>query len=100
MVTWIEHVLPEVPHKEWWKTFTRAEHRTMKDLVANLIPLSKTMNVRLRNNPYHMKRKVYLKDSAFKSAREFAHDHVAWTPQFLKDRSKQLARWALGRWKY
>jgi hypothetical protein len=100
IVTWIEHVLPESPQKEWWKTFSKNEHRALKDLLANLIPLSKTMNVRLTNKPYHMKRKIYLKDSAFKSAREFANEHNDWTPLLLKERARQLGKWAIERWQY
>lgn len=99
-VPWIEHVLPETPSKIWLKTFTRSQHETMKDLLANLIPLSERMNKSLSNRAYKEKRKKYLKDSMFKSAREFAQRHRQWTPGALEKRSRELSTWASKRWPY
>jgi hypothetical protein len=97
---WIEHVLPEKPVSEWFRNFSKRQHLGMKDLLANLLPLSKKMNVRLKNGAFAKKRKVYTSDSAFKSAREFAREHTSWNPQALEARSKHLAEWAKARWPY
>ena len=48
-IPWIEHVLPEKPHKKWFELFSKDEHEKLKDLVANLIPLSGQMNIELSN---------------------------------------------------
>lgn len=43
-VPWIEHVLPKNPVAEWFKSFTKEQHRDLEDVLGNLIPLSKEMN--------------------------------------------------------
>lgn len=92
---WIEHVLPDSPSSEWFAVFTTDEHQSMKDLLANLLPLSQEMNQTLGNGPYVQKRQIYRDDSGFKSARKFAEDYSAWTPQHLRDRSEALASWVV-----
>lgn len=95
---WVEHVLPDKPVDEWFQAFTRDQHAAMKDLLANLLPLSQEMNQGLGNGPYPSKRRVYREDSGFKSARRFAEDYQSWTPNELEARSLTLAEWAIGRW--
>lgn len=99
-IPWKEHVLPETPVKEWFDHFSPEQHQQMKDLLANLIPLSMEMNIRVRNKPYAEKRSQYAEDSMFKSAREFARTHDAWTPSTLEARANLLAEWAKKRWTY
>jgi hypothetical protein len=97
-IPWIEHVLPESPVKEWFDYFSKEQHAQMKDLLANLIPLSKEMNASLSNKAYQEKRKIYETDSMFKSARQFAQTYSEWTPSALQSRSETLADWAIKRW--
>ena len=94
---WIEHVLPTT-HSHDWSSFTAAEHADYKDLLANLIPLSSTMNTSLGNVGYAAKRLRYQNDSAFKSARKFAEKVEDWTPATLEARSLQLSEWFVNRW--
>ena len=96
---WIEHVLPEKPAEEWLEVFTREQHEQVKDLLANLLPLSREMNQSLSNGPYEKKRPIYQEDSAFKAARRFAEEHAEWNPRELLVRSERLADWAVSRWK-
>jgi hypothetical protein len=97
-IPWIEHILPVEPHEDWWGVFTKAQHEQMKDLLANLIPLSSQMNQSLKNGPYEKKRKKYAEDSMFKSARAVAKKYNKWTPKELNDRAGTLATWAEQRW--
>lgn len=99
-IPWTEHVLPESPAKGWSNIFTKEQHGKMKDLLANLIPLSEEMNRSLSNKPYKDKRANYRSDSMFKSTREFANRRDDWTPTFLEKRSKELSAWAASRWIY
>jgi hypothetical protein len=96
---WIEHVLPEKP-ADGWLAFSKEEHESSKDLLANLLPLTQKMNQELSNGPYDVKRKVYQEDSCFKAARKFADDHEEWTPEALLKRSDRLADWAVARWRF
>jgi hypothetical protein len=97
-IPWIEHVLPAKMSSEWQKVFSVEAHEKQKDLLANLIPLSDKMNIELSNGPYAKKRKSYEADSMFKSSRNFAKDHLAWTPASLQKRGKVLSKWAIERW--
>ena len=97
-ITWTEHVLPEKLSSEWAKDFTKDEHETLKDTLANLIPLTDEMNRGLSNKGYSHKRPKYLKDSSFKSAREFAGTYETWTPSDVAHRAEVLSKWAVKRW--
>jgi len=95
---WIEHVLPTNPDKAWFDEFTPEEHESLKDRLANLLPLSSEMNISVSNNPYDKKRSRYKADSVYKSARQFAEQNESWTPAALIERGRVLADWAGKRW--
>jgi len=97
---WIEHVLPVSPSSEWLGIFTEDQHLEMKDLLANLLPLSHEMNQSLGNRPYAEKKGAYAEDSGYKAARRFAADVSEWTPDALRARSAMLGRWILEHWPY
>lgn len=100
-IPWIEHVLPDKPAKKWFEVFTEEQHANMKDRLANLIPLTEEMNRTISNNPYsEFKREKYLRDSMFKSARDFANRFSEWRPQDIDNRGEELANWATKRWPY
>ena len=61
---WIEHILPEKP-RDGWEMFSKEQHESNKDLLANLLPLTQKMNQELSNGPYSLKRKTYQEDSCF-----------------------------------
>jgi len=94
---WIEHVLPQNPGGGW-EAFSDTERSEMRDLLANLLPLSKEMNQDLGRDPYSVKRPRYLDDSIFKMTREFAASYEEWTPEALRSRSDVLAATFLQRW--
>lgn len=99
-IPWIEHVLPSKPAKEWFKTFTREQHEQLKDLLANLVPLSGPMNIDVSNAPYAKKRPTFEADSMFKSARALAKENVTWTPKAIARRGKAMADWSVKRWPF
>lgn len=97
-IPWVEHVLPQNPVDAWSKKFGKDEMKSLTNLWANLIPLSSTMNIELRNDVYERKRPSYKADAMFKSARQFAEKFEDWTPALLTQRSRELADWAITRW--
>lgn len=97
-ITWVEHILPNKPTDDWLESFSAEQHEQMKDLLANLIPLSKEMNQSLSNGPYAGKRAAYADDSGFKAARRVAEECPSWGPSELQARSETLADWAVERW--
>lgn len=92
----LEHVLPQKLTTSW--SFTKEEHGELHNLLANLLPLSGSMNSSVGNEPYTTKRGRYSADSVFKSVRDFADRYPDWTPVELKERAKLLADWAVERW--
>lgn len=97
-IPWVEHVLPQTPLEGWGEKFSKDEMKAMTNLWGNLIPLSSTMNIELRNDVYERKRPSYRADAMFKSARQFAERFEDWTPELLTGRSEELADWAVARW--
>jgi len=97
---WIEHVLPDTPAAGWFEVFTPEQHEKMRNLLANLLPLSQEMNQSLGNSLYQEKRPVYCEDSGFKAARKFGEKYSDWTPTNLEDRAEEIASWAVERWPY
>lgn len=97
---WIEHVLPDALTPEWQNHFSPEQHDRMKNLLANLLPLSRQMNQQLSNGPYPAKRTVYREDSVFKAARRFGDEFVQWGTTELEARSNTLATWAIDRWRH
>lgn len=98
IVPWVEHVLPDTFSDGWRQAFTEDQHKQYKDRLANLLPLSQPMNQALGNAAYSAKRKIYLEDSMFKAAREFARENATWEPQDFDRRSDLLANWVVERW--
>ena len=58
------------------------------------------MNQSLKNARYEKKKKRYLEDSMFKSARLLAKKYDDWTPKEMESRADESAAWALKRWIY
>ena len=94
----IEHVLPQKLTDAWQKKFSKTEHEQLVDTLCNLIPLSGAMNSSVGVREYSHKREIYLRDSSFKAARQFAEDNLIWDSAQAKKRSEVLADWALERW--
>ena len=95
---WIEHVLPDRPSAAWSTEFKEDDHRRLKDVLANLLPLTQEMNQQLGNSSYSAKRPVYEADAGYKVTREFAKQHSLWNPAELEKRSAKLGDWAVSRW--
>jgi Protein of unknown function DUF262/Protein of unknown function (DUF1524) len=96
----IEHILPKTMSHAWSKIFSVSEHLELKDVLANLVPISQNMNASLSNNEFQVKAARYKADSMFKSAREVAEQYTFWSPSEIRMRSDKLAKWASARWKY
>lgn len=71
-----------------------------KNVLANLLPISKPLNGRCGNRDYEYKKSCYVDDAMFKSTRKFGNQYRSWNLQNLLDRSESLATWAINRWKY
>lgn len=96
----IEHVLPDKPKpdSQWVLDWSDSLHQEYKDCLANLLPLSQSLNGSIQNSDYASKRDRYIHDSALKAARDFAFTFEAWTPSDFKTRAAMLSSWALERW--
>ena len=68
--------------------------------MANLLPISGSLNGSIQNADYVEKKQRYVDDSALKAPREFGKEYEVWTPEKFDERAEKLAQWALSRWKY
>lgn len=98
----IEHVLPDTPaaDSQWMKDWTKRQQEEKKHCLANLLPLSGSINSSIRNADYDVKKQRYINDSALKAPRDFGNKYSVWTPEEFNNRADELAKWALDRWKY
>lgn len=98
----IEHILPETPDQDsqWWRDWTKAQHEKLLHCLANLLPLSGSLNGSVQNADYSVKRERYISDSALKAPRAFGERYEVWTPAEFDKRAEELSEWALERWKY
>lgn len=98
----IEHVLPENPDpsSQWVSDWSKEEREKRTHCLANLLPISGSLNGSIQNADYVEKRHRYIDDSALKAPREFGHKYEKWTPAEFDERAESLANWALARWKY
>lgn len=94
----IEHVMPKAYADSWSDVVSKSEHAKLKNLWANLVPLSTEMNSFVDQLPYVEKRKVLAEESMFASARRLANDYESWDASEIEKRSKVLASWSLARW--
>jgi hypothetical protein len=96
---WTEHVLPQSP-ADGWGAFSGEQRVQMTNRLANLIPLSPEGNNGVSNDPYSEKRPIYLHDSKYKMARQFAETYSEWTPREVEERGRILADQCVARWPF
>jgi len=98
----IEHILPNSynSENEWGEIFSIEDHRELKDIWANLVPLSVPLNSSLQVSPYSRKRERYLAESMFKTPRNLATDYDTWTVEDIRNRANRISEWALNQWPY
>jgi hypothetical protein len=94
----IEHILPQKPKSGDYTEFSVEQRADLLHTLANLLPLSTSMNPELGNKDFAKKREVYQRDSMFKSVRDFGKRYKVWTPKTMKARAEELKAWALSRW--
>lgn len=96
----IEHILPQSYEEtgEWAEIFSKDEHKLLKDVFANLIPLSSPLNSSIQAASYKKKRKRYEKESMFVTPRHFADKYEVWNIENLEKRTQILYDWTIKRW--
>lgn len=95
----IEHVMPQSYCESWSGVISKDRHAKLKDLWANLLPLSMSMNNLVAQSPYEEKRPYYQDESMFASTRNFGQQYEVWKEDKINERSSILADWAKNRWK-
>lgn len=85
---------------QWLKDWIKKEHEAKKYCLANLLPISGSLNASVQNEDCVEKSTRYADDSALKAPREFAKQFDSWTPSDFENGAEELAEWALKRWEY
>jgi hypothetical protein len=94
----IEHVMPRFLTDAWSEVVPKAQHARLKNLWANLVPLSSKMNGSVDKEPFHVKKAVFENESMFASTRRLGAEHQKWDEQEIVKRSDAIAAWAVQRW--
>jgi uncharacterized protein with ParB-like and HNH nuclease domain len=91
----IEHILPESPSENWREDFTDSDIEKMVYRLGNLVPLEPSINRRVGNEAYVIKREEYQK-SVYKLTQAVVA--AEWTPNAIVSRQKKLAKRAVHIW--
>lgn len=94
----LEHIMPRSYTEDWCKSLSKTQHSKIRDLWANLVPLSKPMNTHIGQKPYEVKRTHFMEESMFYSTRQLASKFEVWDEQHIAERSHQIADWAIDNW--
>lgn len=94
----IEHVMPRSYTEAWGEVVPKAQHAKLKDLWANLVPLSHAMNGSVDREPFQIKKTVFMNESMFVSTRRLGADHQKWDEEEIQRRSDVISAWAVARW--
>ena len=96
----MEHVLPQEFSNDYWMIrFSQEQHEKYKNNIGNILPISRSMNAQIKNSGYDKKRSYFERDSVFKLTRETAKKYQDWDLDVIKDRSEEIAKWALKEWR-
>lgn len=95
----LEHIMPRTYSDNWSTVVSKAEHKEIKDLWANLIPLSDKMNTYVDQDSYENKKVFFAEESMFVSTRKLGKTYETWNKEQILSRSHKLATWAISRWK-
>lgn len=94
----IEHVMPRSHTDAWGEVISRVQHAKLKDLWANLVPLSNAMNGNVDKEPFPVKKAVFVNESMFASTRKLGAEHQKWDEEEIAKRSDVISTWAAKRW--
>lgn len=91
----IEHIAPQSMNNGW-KVDIPENYEKIIHTWGNLVPISREMNPGVSSKSFKEKREYYLK-SRYSSVRRLASLEV-WRTEDIKNRSKEIAEWAICRW--
>lgn len=95
----IEHIMPRSYPHSWSDVISKNNHAKLKDVWANLIPLSKKMNGTVDQEPFAVKKTAFENESMFVSTRKLGAAHNKWDEEEISKRSDIISEWAISRWK-
>ena len=93
----LEHILPRTLPVEGWSGYSAYEHETLSGRLGNLTLLEDSLNRRVGDQPFTVKRAHY-RDSQYTLSREVA-TREEWPPEAIQHRQAELARDALHIWR-
>ena len=95
----IEHILPENPLDDWAQHFPRESWDSAVYRLGNLTLLESALNRRVGNQTYIEKVAAYSQSAYVLTQRIPEIAPQEWTPDFLNERQRQLARRAVHLWR-
>lgn len=96
----IDHVMPQSYSGEWTAAFTQAEHDSLVDSWANLVPLSIAANAGKGTSSWTDSRARLANETVFATTKYLYDSYDDWSPETIRRRSRVLQDWAVGRWPF
>ena len=93
----VEHIMPR-SYSDQWSHIEKEKHSKMKDLWANLVPLSGSMNSQVNQSSFDKKRHFFEKESMYITTRKLGEKYSHWDDITIQERSIEIAEWAIKRW--
>lgn len=94
----IDHVMPQELTSVWQSEITEEDHKKLKDMWANLVPLSGSANAAKGQKSWSEVREFLLTETIFKTTKRLAQQHESWNAETIGRRAEQLVVWAIDRW--
>ena len=94
----IDHVMPQTLNESWKKVINEKDHKRLKDVWANLVPLSQQANSEKGQASWAEVREFFRTETVFKTTKRLAEENAGWDAAAISKRSEQLVKWAVERW--
>lgn len=93
-----DHVMPQELKGDWRKVIAEDAHKEAVHLWGNLIPFSDKENSCKGSKSYEDARARLAEETAFLTTKKFLTKHEKWDEEGIRERTHELANWALSRW--
>ena len=90
----IEHIYPQSPGKDW----TDDDLDSLTYRLGNLCLLEKKLNQEIENNPYSVKKEIFLK-SSFETTKSIPESYPDWNRSAIINRQSSMGKAARSIWK-
>lgn len=96
----VDHLAPQSLKGSWIDHFPKEteERQRLLGLLGNLVPLSQSENSTKGAASWDEARTLLRNETIYRSARDVLDKYKSWGPSQIKERTEEMAHWAVRRW--